>query len=53
VPIWLGHLLRKAVAREAAHRFETAEALLLAFERRVARPVSAPAAIPLLRQKPV
>ena len=52
VPIWLDHLLRKAVAREAAQRFETAEELLLALERGAARPVSAPAATPLLRRDP-
>ena len=52
VPIWLDHLLRKAVAREAAQRFETAEELLLALERGAARPISAPAATPLLRRDP-
>ena len=52
VPIWLDHLLLKAVAREPAHRFETAEELLLALERGAARPVSAPAATPLLRRDP-
>jgi serine/threonine protein phosphatase PrpC len=53
VPIWLDHLLRKAVAREAAQRFETAEELLLALERGAARPISAPAATPLLRRSPL
>ena len=52
VPMWLDHLLRKAVARELALRFETAEELLLALERGAARPVSAPAATPLLRRDP-
>jgi len=52
VPIWLDHLLRKAVAREAAQRFETAEELGLALSRGAARPVSAPAATPLLRRDP-
>ena len=52
VPIWLDHLLRKAVARELALRFETAEELLLALERGASRPVSAPAATPLLRRDP-
>ena len=52
VPMWLDHLLRKAVARAAAQRFETAEELLLALERGAARPVSAPAATPLLRRDP-
>ena len=53
VPIWLDHLLRKAVAREPALRFETAEELLLALERGAARPVSAPAPTPLLRRDPL
>ena len=52
VPIWLDHLLRKAVARELALRFETAEELLLALERGASRPVSAPPATPLLRRDP-
>ena len=52
VPIWLDHLLRKAVAREAAQRFETAEELLLALGRGAARPISAPAATPLLQRDP-
>ena len=53
VPMWLDHLLRKAVAREPALRFETAEELLLALERGAARPVSAPAPTPLLRRDPL
>ncbi len=53
VPIWLDHLLRKAVAREPALRFETAEELLLALARGAARPVSAPAPTPLLRRDPL
>ncbi len=52
VPIWLDHLLCKAVAREAAQRFETAEELLLALERGASRPVSAPSPTPLLRRDP-
>ena len=53
MPIWLDHLLRKAVAREPALRFETAEELLLALERGAARPISAPAPTPLLRRDPL
>jgi serine/threonine protein phosphatase PrpC len=52
VPIWLDHLLAKAVAREPARRFETAEELLLALERGAARPIKAPSATPLLRRDP-
>ncbi|MDE2367721.1 MAG: protein kinase [Burkholderiales bacterium] len=52
IPIWLDHLLAKAVARDAAQRFETAEELLLALERGASRPVSAPLATPLLQRDP-
>ena len=52
VPIWLDHLLAKAVARDAKLRFETAEELLLALERGASRPVSAPSPTPLLRRDP-
>lgn len=52
VPMWLDHLLAKAVARDAQQRFETAEELLLALERGASRPVSAPAATPLIRRDP-
>ncbi|GAA0760719.1 bifunctional serine/threonine-protein phosphatase/kinase [Ideonella azotifigens] len=52
VPIWLDHLLAKAVARDAAQRFETADELLLALQRGAARPVSAPAATPLMQRDP-
>ncbi|WP_374676511.1 bifunctional protein-serine/threonine kinase/phosphatase [Ideonella sp.] len=52
VPMWLDHLLRKAVAREPAQRFETAEELLLALERGASRPLPAPGATPLLQRDP-
>jgi len=52
VPIWLDHLVRKAVARDPRLRFETAEELLLALERGASRPVSAPAATPLIHRDP-
>ena len=52
LPIWLDHLLAKALARDPAQRFETAEELLLALERGAARPVSAPAATPLIKRDP-
>ena len=52
VPVWLDHLVRKAVARDPKQRFETAEELLLALERGASRPVSAPAATPLLQRDP-
>jgi serine/threonine protein phosphatase PrpC len=52
VPMWLDHLVRKAVARDPRQRFETAEELLLALERGASRPVGAPAATPLIRRDP-
>jgi serine/threonine protein phosphatase PrpC len=48
VPIWLDHVLLKAVARERAQRFETAEELLLALERGASRPLNAPRGTPLI-----
>ncbi len=48
IPIWLNHVLLKAVARDKKQRFETAEEFLLALERGASRPLSAPQASPLL-----
>lgn len=53
VPIWLDHLVLKAIAIDARQRFETAEEMLLALERGASRPVSAPAATPLAARDPV
>lgn len=50
VPMWLDHLVRKAVARDPKQRFETAEELLLALERGASRPIAAPAATPLMQR---
>ncbi|MBI5719923.1 MAG: bifunctional protein-serine/threonine kinase/phosphatase [Burkholderiales bacterium] len=52
VPIWLDHLLAKALARDARHRFETAEELLLALERGASRPVSIAGPTPLIHRDP-
>ncbi|WP_076999263.1 bifunctional protein-serine/threonine kinase/phosphatase [Variovorax sp. KK3] len=52
VPMWLDHLVRKAVARDPRQRFETAEEMLLALERGAARPIGAPGATPLARRDP-
>lgn len=52
VPIWLDHLLAKAVARDPRHRFETAEELLLALERGASRVLAAPPATPLIQRDP-
>jgi serine/threonine protein phosphatase PrpC len=52
VPIWLDHVVLKAVARDAAQRFETAEELVLALERGASRPVTAPPPTPLVARDP-
>ncbi len=52
VPIWLDHVLLKAVARERAQRFETAEELVLALERGASRPLGARHATPLMARDP-
>ncbi len=52
VPMWLDHLLSKAVARDPQLRFETAEELLLALERGASRTLAAPTATPLIQRDP-
>jgi serine/threonine protein phosphatase PrpC len=52
VPLWLDHVVRKAVALDPRQRFETAEELLLALERGAARPLNAPHATPLAARDP-
>ncbi|MEO7400571.1 MAG: bifunctional protein-serine/threonine kinase/phosphatase [Polaromonas sp.] len=52
VPIWLDHIVLKAVARDKRKRFETAEELLLALERGASRPLTAPQATPLMQRDP-
>jgi len=53
VPIWLDHIVLKAVARDPRQRFETAEEMLLALERGASRPLNAMPASPLLARDPV
>ena len=48
IPIWLENAMLKAVAKDPALRFETAEEMLLALERGASRPLPAPAATPLV-----
>jgi serine/threonine protein phosphatase PrpC len=48
VPVWLDHVVLKAVARDQKLRFETAEEFVLALERGASRPLSALPASPLL-----
>ena len=52
IPIWLDHVLLKAVARDKRERFETAEEFLLALERGASRPLTAPRATPLMQRDP-
>lgn len=52
VPIWMDHVVLKAVARDKRQRFETAEEFLLALERGASRPLTAPPASPLLQRDP-
>lgn len=52
VPIWLDHVVLKAVAREKRLRFETAEEFLLALERGASRPLTAPPASALIHRDP-
>lgn len=53
VPIWLDHLVRKAVALDERARFETTEEMLLALERGAARALPAPPATPLVARDPL
>ncbi len=52
IPIWLDHVVLKAVARDQRQRFETAEEFLLALERGASRPLSAPQGTPLMQRDP-
>jgi serine/threonine protein phosphatase PrpC len=52
IPIWLDHVVLKAVARDKRVRFETAEEMLLALERGASRPLTAPPATPLIQRDP-
>lgn len=52
VPIWLDHIVLKAVARDKKQRFETAEEMLLALERGASRPLAAVQASALISRDP-
>ena len=52
VPIWLDHVVLKAVALDKKLRFETAEELLLTLERGASRPMAGLLATPLLQRDP-
>lgn len=53
LPMWLESVLLKAVAREPAQRFETAEEMLLALERGDSQPLTVRRASPLLQRSPL
>ena len=53
IPPWFENLLLKAVARDPAQRFETADEMLLALERGAARPLPAPRPMPLGERNPI
>ena len=50
MPIWLDHIVLKAVARNKRQRFETAEELLLALARCAYRPLNSMRATPLMQR---
>jgi serine/threonine protein phosphatase PrpC len=52
LPQWLENVLVKAVARDPANRFETAEELLLALERGATRPLATAGPAPLAARYP-
>jgi serine/threonine protein phosphatase PrpC len=53
IPLWLENVLLRAVARDPADRFETAEEFLLALERGAANPVAPRSPTPLAKRDPV
>lgn len=53
IPLWLENVLQKAVARDPADRFETAEEFLLALERGAANPLAARGPMPLAKRDPL
>jgi len=52
VPMWLDHVVMRAVARDARQRFETAEEFVLALERGAARALERPAPTPYFSRDP-
>jgi serine/threonine protein kinase len=52
VPIWLDHVVTKAIALDPKQRFETAEEMMLALQRGASRPLAAPGATPLASRDP-
>lgn len=52
VPIWLDHVVLKAIALDPRQRFETAEEFVLALERGASRPLAALGSTPLAARDP-
>ncbi|RJF99384.1 bifunctional protein-serine/threonine kinase/phosphatase [Noviherbaspirillum saxi] len=52
IPLWLDNVLLKAVARDPAERFETAEEFLIALERGASNPMPARGITPLAKRDP-
>ncbi len=52
IPMWLSHVVQKAVARDERQRFETAEEFALALERGASRPLTLPPPSPLIQRDP-
>ena len=52
MPIWLDHVVLKAIALDPKQRFETAEEFVLALERGASRPLAAPNGTPLAARDP-
>ena len=53
IPLWLENVLLRAVARDPADRFETAEEFLIALERGASNPVAPRSPTPLAKRDPV
>jgi len=53
IPLWLENVLLRAVARDPADRFETAEEFLLALERGASNPSAPRMSAPLAKRDPV
>lgn len=53
IPLWLENVLLRAVARDPADRFETAEEFLLALERGASNPLLPRTSTPLAKRDPV
>ena len=53
IPLWLENVLLRAVARDPADRFETAEEFLLALERGASNPAAHRSPTPLVKRDPV